>query len=309
MASSYPAERIDLPSGATLWYVDDGHPSEQMRHSYWRHNEKTGKRGTRLTGVTTAVKTLDYDPDRLLTWAAKTQCIGIAELVGPVLLGEVGVEELAWLASHESIWRELESAELTFEDVRNRAATKGTNVHRYTLEALAKGRAVPDFEQMTDEEIGYSRGVVAFWLDHEPEPEQVEQIVYSVRLGVAGRLDFRGRIARCEDEHCACHAIDTAAIGVLDLKTGNYLSAAAHAQVGGGYPRLAGESGFGESEWALILKVRADGSYELVEAEGTPEGFEAAVAAYREAGRISREAEKKRKARLERSKARDAVAA
>lgn len=271
-------ERIDLPSGSSLWYVD-------ADHSYWRHNQKTGKRGPRLTGVTTVTKVLDHDPSKLLTWAAKTQCIGIAELVGPMLLGEVDVEEYAWLASKDSIWRQLERAGLTFDDVRDRAATVGTNVHERALQALALGRPVPDLDAMTPRERGLSRAVMAFWLDHSPVPYEVEQIVYSERLGVAGRLDFRGALATREG------------VGVIDLKTGNFISAAAHSQVGGGYPLLAFESGFGESEWALILKVTEDGGYELIPAEGSREGFELAVAAYREAGRINREAGQARKAR------------
>jgi hypothetical protein len=310
MAVSDFAELIELPSGDALFFIDDDHPSEQMRHSYWRANWKKVKgvegwhSGTRLTGVTSVTKTLDYDPSKLLNWAAKTQCIGIAQLVGPMIAEGLDLGEFTWLLDHESIWRELEAAGLTFDDVRDQAATKGTNVHRAALQALAMGAAVPDYESLTDDERRLTQGVVAFWLDHEPEPEQVEQIVYSPSLGVAGRLDFRGQLARCDDDACSCQEIE--GIGVLDLKTGNYISAASHAQVGGGYPLLAEDSGFGKSDWALILKVTVDGEYELVPVHGTPAGFAGAVATYREAGRIDREAGKDR---TKRAKQREAVAA
>ncbi|MGH2955104.1 MAG: hypothetical protein ACRDK9_14015 [Solirubrobacterales bacterium] len=277
-------ELIELPNGTRLYYRDDD-------HAYFRC-KPDGGRSTRITGVTTVCKPLDHDPDRLLSWSAKTQLIGVAELVAPVLLdfdGDSG--SLNWLTSQEAIWRALEDAELTFEHVRDRAAKKGTAVHREALQALALGRPVPNLEALTADERGLARGVMAFWLDHEPQANQVEQIVYSERLGVAGRFDFRGQIKGREG------------VGVIDLKTGNFISAAAHAQVGGGYPLLAEESGFGPSEWALILKVSESGAYELIPAQGTPAGFEGAVSTYREAARIDREAGKARRA------AREAVAA
>jgi hypothetical protein len=261
-------ERIDFPNGETCWYIDK-HPTDpRQNHSYWAHNPKTDKKGRRLTGVTTAVKTLDYDPSALLKWAAKTQCIGIADLY-KLADGD------GWLIDEESIWRELEANELTFEHVRDRAAKRGTNVHRDAFEALAKGRPTPDFEALTPEEIGHAKAISAFWLEEEPEVEQVEQVVYSSRLGVAGRLDFRGQIKSREGT------------GVLDLKTG-FISTGAHAQVGGGYPLLADECGFGPSKWALILQTKEDGTYELIEAEATPDAIEAAVKTYRAAGQIKK---------------------
>lgn len=302
----YPAEFIELPSGDALWYIDDDHPAPKLRHSYWRHNPKTGKKGTRLTGVTTVTKVLDYDPSKLLTWAAKTQCIGIAQLVGPMISEGLDLAEFMWLLDHESIWRELEAADLTFEDVRDLAATEGTNVHRLAFQALAMGREIPDLDALTERERGLAHAVMAFWLDHDPEAAQVEQVVYSPALGVAGRLDFRGTLDRCDNEACHCQRLDLSEPGVLDLKTGGYISAAAHAQVGGGYPLLADDSGFGKSEWAVILKVAEDGTYELIKAQGSPAGFCGAVETYREAGRINREAGKDYKARTE---ARQAVAA
>lgn len=283
-------ERIDLPSGASLWYYDED-------HSYWRHNPKTGKRGKRLTGVTTAVKTLDHDPSALLRWAAKVQCIGIAELYEM----HSDPEALHWLSTQESIWAELEEYELTFEHVRERAAQRGTNVHEIGFQALGMGRPVPDKERLTDEEQGHVRAIEAFWLDYSPEATLVEQIVYSERLGIAGRLDFLGKLQGYEG------------LCLVDAKTGKYLSAAAHAQVGGGYPLLVAESGFlgpidedqdatsgyhelAEGVTSLLLQTREDGTYDLIDAEATPQDFEVAVSAYRVAGRINYAAGKARKA-------------
>lgn len=262
--------KITLPSGLQLFYFDSS-------HSYWKVNPN-GTRGRRLTGVTTVTKTLDYDPSRLLTWAARTQCIGVAELA------RCAPDRLEWLWSEESIWEALSRHDLTFEHVRDRAAKRGTNVHRVVFEALARGTQLPDLDPLTDEERLAAEGVIKFWQEEKPAATLIEQVVYSERLGVAGRLDFYGTIKSRNG------------IGVIDLKTGGFLSAAAHCQVGGGYPLLVEESGWDPPEWAAMLQVK-DGGYELVEAEASPECFEAAVQAYRVAGRINSAANRARKAR------------
>jgi hypothetical protein len=263
-------ERITLPSGHSLFYFD-------ADHSYWRVNDQ-GSRGRRLTGVTTVCKTLDHDPSRLLKWAAETQCIGVVELA------KAYGDRTDWLCSQEVLLEELRRHALTFEDVKDRAGKRGTNVHRDVFEALATGRELPDLGSVTFDERMAAEGVIRFWREEQPEAFLVEQIVYSERLGVAGRLDFYGRIK------------SRPGVGIIDLKTGGFLSAAAHAQVGGGYPMLVTESGWDAPDWAAMLQVK-DGGYTLVEAEGTPESFEAAVACYREAGRINGAATKARKAR------------
>lgn len=264
-------ERIELPSGSTLWYRDSD-------HFYARHNPKTNAKGTRLTGVTTITKTYDIDPSNLMKWAARTNCIGVAELFKMQGVG-------AWIDSGESIWEELVTHTLTYDDVRDAAATVGTNVHELAMQVLGEGKPVPILDEMTEQEKGHAHGIMAFWLDYEPRVHAVEQIVYSERLGVAGRLDLIAEIKGRMNP------------GVIDLKTGGYIGASAHVQVGGGYPLLAEESGFTKPEWSLIVQTRDDGTYNLIECKATPEDFEAAVTVYRAAGRINGATGKARKAR------------
>ena len=264
-------EIIDLPNGSHVCFTEES-------HMYSRLNPKTGKRGMRVAGVTTVTKAMDLDPSALLRWAAKTQCHGVAARYKMDPGG-------SWLHSGESIWNETVMHDLTYNDVRDAAATVGKNVHAIAFQALGMGRAVPDLDRLTVLERKHTEAIMQFWLDYSPEPEQVEQVVFSERLGVAGRLDFRGRLAGYEG------------VGVVDCKTGGYISAAAHTQVGGGYPLLADESGFGASDFALILKTYEDGSYDLYPALGTPADFELAVATYRASTRINREAAKAMKAR------------
>jgi len=279
-------QRIALPSGDSLWFYE-------ADHTYWRHNEQTGKRGKQLTGVTTVVKPLDFNSENLLRWAARTQCEGVARLYTQ----STAAEYHHWLTSAEEMWKELNAHGLTYEKVRDLAGEEGTNVHMLAFEALSAGRPGLDFDALSDREKGLAAGVSAFWFDHDPNAAQVEQVVYSKQLGVAGRLDFRGRIQRrCNRNRCACHEAE--GFGVIDLKTGGFISAAAHAQVGGGYPLLAEESGFGESNWAAILQVADDGTYDFFKAEGTPEAFEASVITYRHAGKINAAAKSGREARV-----------
>lgn len=281
-------KKITLPSGAVLWFYDED-------HSYWRHNPETGKRGRRLTGVTTVVKPLDYSPDALMRWAAKTQLKGVAKLY----VEAADAEFHQWLVDPDAIWCQLEERNLTYDQLREEKADEGTNVHVDAFERLALGKPGLDFSGFNEREKGLAQAVGAFWFDHDPSAAQVEQVVYSERLSVAGRLDFRGRIRkRCGNHICACQGIDLRRTGVIDLKTGGFISAAAHAQVGGGYPLLAEESEFGESAWAAILQVFGGGTYDFFLAEGTPEAFEAAVTTYRAAGQIAGAAGKARKARL-----------
>lgn len=289
-------ELIEMPSGEKLIFVEDG-------HEYWRFNEKTGKRGRRLTGVTTACKSLDIDPSNLLKWAARTQMIGAATLVE-----QVGTDRaLDLMRDPDACWQELELRQLTYNDVRDKAAVEGTRVHEQAMEALALGKPSPDTSGMSEAEKGKADAVAAFWFDHAPKVQLVEQIVYSERLGVAGRLDLVAELTMdCEDPGCSCHDDDLIGPGVIDLKTGGFISAAAHTQVGGGYPLLLQESGFDPVGWGLILQVKEDGTYDLIRATGTTAGFEIAVLNYREAGRINGAHRKARKARAE---ARQAVTA
>lgn len=294
---------VEMPNGEdACFYCDDDHPT--IPHSYWRATvdptDDIFKRGKRLTGVTTITKTLDVDPKHLLRWAARVDREGVATLVAPLILDmnagkDVPVADLDWIMDPDDIWEKLNEAGLTFEQYRDERGTIGRNIHRYAFQALAEGEPVPFMDKLTAEEKGWARAVVAFWLDHEPKAEQVEQIMVNLNMGVAGRTDFRGELgAECEDDACPCHVLEGP--GIVDAKTGGFLGASDHAQVNG-YRLLSATAGFGPCEWGALLKLREDGTYQLIRAEGDSDDFVDAVSAYRAASRINGAAAKARKAR------------
>lgn len=312
---------VVLPSGEGCYYVEvcSAHQQEGYTrgadgcntcHSYWRRKadddkKDPGGRGRRLTGVTTITKVLDLDPKHLLRWAARTNGIGIARLAGPVVRtlanGEGSpamAEEILWLCDHEAIWRELTEHEMTYDDVRDAKAVVGTNIHEQVFQVLGSGQPMFALTGLTDQEKGYARGVMSFFLDHDPQASHVEQIVVSNELGVAGRLDFLGTLDRtCDDPLCPCQDYAPGRLpGVVDAKTG-YVGEAAHAQVQG-YRGMAQRGGLApEVGWGAILRLFEDGTYQLVRGQGEPDDFELATRMYRRIGAIGSADEKERKAR------------
>lgn len=269
-----PMEVHVMPDETEVWY-------RESDHSYWRERKikPDGTEGGtgRLTGVSTVVKPLDFNPDGLLGWAARLTCEGVASL------SRAGDAPPAWLASGELISAALKDAKLTWEHLRDQAAQRGTNVHLRALHALARGAAVPDFAALTEEEQGYARGVLAFWHEREPEPMESEQVVWSATHGVAGRFDLR--------------CVLDGEVVLLDAKTANssFVPAKHHGQLAG-YELLARACGLGPSARQVMLRVDAAGRYELIDSTAGAEDFLAALTVYRASARISRESNAARKA-------------
>ncbi len=268
-----PLERHTMPDGSEVWYRDSD-------HSYWiaaemRKGEWCGK--GRLAGVSTIAGTFDSGGDGLLNWSARLQGEGVAILASEGLSLENVDEmrtELRWLGSADAIWEALSDADLTWRDIRERAATRGTNVHLHALHALATGAPVPSLDEMTPEERGFARGVVSFWLDFDPETECAEQVVYDAEEKVAGRFDLLCRMGERV---------------LVDLKTKDLVPRKKERPF---YPpkdmvqtrlydRTAGACGFKRTDSQYVLYVDADGDYELVRSHATDEDCEAALKVYR----------------------------
>lgn len=285
------AELHTLPSGVQVVYRD-------RDHSYWAGAtalaDGSAKCSGRLTGISTVVCPFDWRPDNLMAWAARTNAAGIAALAAEGLSQE-DVENmracLTFLTSGESIEDALTQARLRYADARDDAATRGTNVHKHALHALATGDPVPRRKDLTVEEWGYARGIMAFWHECEPDPFFAEQVVADPELGVAGRFDLI-----CDLTLNGCRQRV-----VADAKTSGFIPTKHHVQLAG-YTHcaevsgLVPEEGHGSLDCALILQVTPEGGYDLVPSEAEREDFTAAIDVYRRAARIQRETNATRKA-------------
>lgn len=269
-------ERHVMPNGDEVFYRDSD-------HSYYsaisvKGDKVTGIKDARLTGISTVSAPFDWQPDGLMKWAARMTGVGVAALASEGLSLDEADDmraTLGWLNSGDAIWDALSNARLTFNDIKDQAGARGTNVHKHALHALAQGKAVPDFAAMTEEERGYAQGVVAFWLAHSPKPIVSEHVVCDLELGVAGRLDLICEIA--------------GGIVLLDAKTSGFIPTKHHVQVAG-YDHCARTCGVSEVADRIILQVNADGGYEPIPVQADAADFKAAVDVYRRSGRIGREA-------------------
>lgn len=282
------AELYRLPSGVEVVYRD-------RDHSYWRaatlQRDGTSKCSGRLTGVSTVVSPYDWRPDFLMKWAAGINAEGVAALAAEGLSLDSPDDmraALAFLSSGESITGALADAKLSYEDTRDDAARRGTNVHKYALQALAQGVAVPQRVNMTDEEWGYAQGVMGFWLEHHPTVLACEQVVADLDLGVAGRLDLLCRMPEFGD-----------AVSVIDAKTSGFIPNKHHVQIAG-YAHCAKVCGLVDEEpGGFILQVTPDGDFDLIPVAATADSLKRAIGVYRDAaviGNAARNHAKRREA-------------
>jgi hypothetical protein len=259
-----------MPSGDEIAYFDsigvDGQP-QQRRYTV---------NGERTVSVSTIAKYIDPDPTGLLYWASGLTCEGVAELAG-----QRG--DLSWLNTGDSIKAALREAELTWTDIRDKAATRGTAVHELILAALATRSKLPDLSDLTEEERGYGQAVLRWWNDRDPRPILAEQMTASAERGFAGRFDLL-----CE--------IDGERV-LMDAKTRarpkDRLSD--HVQLAG-YEIANQESGHGESDRHLILILGPEGEYAEVEGVATDDDFLSALSVYRSEKALAKRMRSSRKA-------------
>lgn len=273
-----PFEEHQLPNGTVVHYKD-------ANHSYWREvvEKKDGSLSGkgRLTGISTISSPFDWEADPLITWGANLQCDGVSQLARRDIQAwedsgrsdELGRSALEWLGSGETITQALRDNQLTWRDVRDQAANRGTNVHKHALHALASGEQIA-FDQLNEEERGYAQGVAAWWFDHEPQVIAAEAVVADVDRLVAGRFDLLCDIG--------------GELVMVDAKTSRYLSPKFVVQISG-YAQLAEQCGYGAASQGAVLQVRPDGTYALVRFELRPEAFDHALTVYRSAAEIRKE--------------------
>jgi hypothetical protein len=228
-------------------------------HAYFRDVNLSGAKVTgtgRLTGCSTVGGPLDFRPDNLIRWAARTDHAGIAALAAEGLgcddAWEIR-EALGFLRDAESIGQALEDAGLGHANVKDQAAQRGTGAHVLALEALANGRPVPDFAGIPEAERGYAQAVAGWWLETDPLVVHSELVVADLALGVAGRLDL---VYLDGDGHTV----------LADLKTSKWIGAKMAAQAAL-YAHCYGVCGFGRIDRIELVQAREDGTFRVIDLE------------------------------------------
>lgn len=188
---------------------------------------------------------------------------------GVCTLAQNGVD-LDW-ADPKSIVSELTAHKITVNHQRDKAASRGKDVHD-ALEAYMTDGVVPSLAAFPESERGYVQALAKWLWEIKPEFVRAEVIVGSARYGYAGRYDLLCRIG--DDELVRC-----------DLKTGRKIYEPAHLQLAA-YEEAAIECGEDPSDAQYILRVGADANYEFVRSRATFEDFRAVLECYQALRRV-----------------------
>lgn len=267
-------ERHEFTDADPIYYEPD------PAHAYYgevKANPKSAGgysfvKASRYTGVSTAVKPLDSDPTGLMYWTAKLDQIGIADLACLSLDSD---GDLDWLRSQESIAAALREAGLTWTDVRDATAKRGTAVHEQIFLALATEARPPSLSRLNAEERAYGQAAMRWWRDHDPEPLYAEQATVCHDLKVAGRFDL---LCLIDGERV-----------LVDAKTREAGKARKgdHAQLEG-YELCNRSCGIGPSDRRIALLLLPDGTYQEVQSAAREDDFLCALDAYRAGGDLGK---------------------
>lgn len=188
------------------------------------------------------------------------------------------------LASVEEIVALLTERKLTVNHVRDKAADRGTSVHK-ALEAFAETGVVPDPKFYPENEQGYVAGLVAFINDAHPNTLSSELMVASAKHGFAGRFDWLAGLDFAEEVVVKTYPkkkpVRAAVSGgwLIDLKTSKGVYSSYKLQTAG-YEGALIECGYPAPDHKGILRVTEDGRYELVESHATFDDFLAVLKTY-----------------------------
>lgn len=258
-------EKHVLADGAEIFYED-------RFHSYFTdvYQNKSGgwsyRRDSKLLGISTIAKFLEGgNVDGLLHWSAKLERTGIAELAAKDIASGA---DLRWLDDELSIKDALKLAKLTWVDIRDRAAKRGTAVHNDIFNALATGDTPPSLEVLTEEERAFGQAAFAWWRDRRPVPVAAECVTADIEQehGFAGRFDL---LADVDGERL-----------LIDVKTREKPKSrkSDHIQLSG-YEAANKACGLPPSDRRLVLVFTPDGSYHEFTGEATADHFSAALSA------------------------------
>jgi hypothetical protein len=151
---------------------------------------------------------------------------------------------------------------LTVNHVRDKAADRGTSVHQGFEDFCTTGIR-PNPLNFPEAERGFVEGLVRFIEEVNPIVLEAEVMVGSAKHGFAGRFDL---LARTEEVVVKTgprtERTIPAGIGVWDLKTSKGFYDSHLLQVCA-YAEAAWECGYPESSYQAIVRVSANGRYDV----------------------------------------------
>lgn len=221
-------------------------------------------------------------------WGMKVGIEGVRELARMNVLvpADFELDQLdgsdpdAWTT--DAIVRSMTEHKLTVNYTKDKAATRGTNVHT-ALETWAETGVIPDPQFFPENERGYVEGLGAFLRDATPLPHHTELMVAST-AGFAGRFDMvasiSGNIVTKTYPKKAPIRKQLSGRWLLDLKTSKGVYPSYKLQLGAYRGGLV-ECGYEDVDHAGVVRVTPEGKYELVESHATLEDFLQILAAKR----------------------------
>lgn len=222
--------------------------------------------GVKLPSVTSVLRCLDKPG---LPYAAER--LGVDGAIDLALRGELP-------SSTERALERLESEGMRAHQVWRAKADRGTIAHE-DLVGLVTGAVTPDIDSYPADARGMIQAVSGWVADARPQISEAEVMVASLTHGFAGRHDLYGTLPACGEQRV-----------LLDLKTTAELPRRKDGSVKPPYAemllQLAGyeiarrESGYEPSDVQGVLRVDAEGAYDLFLTVVDPRSFLAVLGAY-----------------------------
>jgi hypothetical protein len=274
IGEAYGVSESTTPNGTHIYY-------QQGPKRLYRVNE------VEVPSVSTVNDVLDKPA--LKWWGMRMGVQGILDLLENGALGSWEFETDERITESEIVGR-LTEHKLTVNHVRDKAATRGTNVHK-SLETWVETGVTPIPEFFPENERGYVQAVVAFINDAHPHAIYSELMVGSAVHGFAGRfdlfanLDFSGEVVTKTYPKRKPVRETLSGTWLIDAKTKTQTEKAVKAYEShkiqlGGYEGGLAECGYPAPDHKGLLHLFADGRYELVETHATFDDFLAIKGAY-----------------------------
>ena len=269
------------PSGTEIWYQWE---PRLYKVCYRGGNRPPFEEEGVWREVPSVTKVLDVlDKSGALTWwGMRVGIQGVIELWNRLFMG---ADPSHYTLEH--LERLIVEQKLSTNHVKDKAADRGTNIHK-AFEAWAVDPSFrPDPNVYPENEQGYVFGLNEFF-DHLDEVAdiQAEVMVGSVEYGFAGRYDCRltmpyGATMVVKTYPKRKPKVEEIPAGkyLLDLKTskGVYDS---HALQLAAYELASVECGYGPTDYRAVVHVTEDGRYELVRTYATADDFLNILVAY-----------------------------